>query len=353
MADRRILLIGLGGFGRNHLRAWYEIGRGTDLFVAELDPQRHKECRVVGLPDSRITTDYRAFLDQVDVVDVVTPSTTHFDICRTALLAGKDVFVEKPMTMTSTEADELADIVGTTRRTLQVGYYYRYHPLSLALRDRIRAGVLGDLRYLSGSFMGFKRARTDVGVTHTDGIHFLDLFNWLIGRPPEQVYADIRDHFGRGMEDWSVVLARYPGHVVAKVECGYIQPGRWHDKVVPNAMTTKEIFVCGSQATAEVDFETDNAVLHPVRHEFNQQTWVPVSSGSMALNGGTATPLQMICDELRAFLHAIDQRERPATGVIGSGVVLAKLMEAVYESASRGTPVALNWLPDELESLRA
>ena len=353
MSNRKILQIGLGGFGRNHLRAWHEIGRGGDLFVAEVDPQRHSECRIVGLSESRIATDYRAFLDQVDIVDVVTPSTTHFELCRSALLAGKDVFVEKPMTMTSKEAGDLAAIVADTGRILQVGYYYRYHPISRALRDHIRSGVLGDVRYVSGSFMGFKRARTDVGVTHTDGIHFLDLFNWLIGAPPDQVYAETRDHFGRGMEDWSVVLLRYPGDVAGKVESGYIQPGRWHDKVVPNAMTTKEIYVCGSQATVEVDFETDNAVLHSVHHEFRQNTWAPVKSASTTINAGTSTPIQMIGDELRAFLQAIEQRQSPDTGPIGSGVVLAKLMEAIYESAATNTPVGLKWLSPETESLRS
>ena len=107
MVDKKILQIGLGGFGRNHLRAWHEMGRGDHLFVAELDSGRQQECRIVGLPKERITTDYRAVLDRVDLVDVVTPSTSHFDVCKAALLAGKDVFVEKPMTMTSKEASRI------------------------------------------------------------------------------------------------------------------------------------------------------------------------------------------------------------------------------------------------------
>jgi len=349
--NQKILLIGLGGFGRNHLRAWHEMGMGDNLFVAELNSERHRECRLVGMPEERITTDYRTVLDRVDVVDVVTPSTSHFEICKAALLAGKDVFVEKPMTMTSKEAVDLANLVVETRRILQVGYYYRFHPISQYLKERIRAGALGDLRYLSGNFMGFKRARTDVGVTHTDGIHFLDLFNWFAGGLPEQVYAETRDHFGRGMEDWSLVVLRYRDGTVAKVECGYIQPGRWHDKVVPNAMTTKEIFVCGTKATVEADFETENFVVHDVRHEFQQNTWVPVGSGSQLPQVGTATPIQMICAELRAFLECVASRGRPGSNVIGSGVVLAKVMEAIYESARQNRPITLQWTAEEAKSL--
>jgi UDP-N-acetylglucosamine 3-dehydrogenase len=351
MLNKHILLVGLGGFGRNHLRAWYEMGLGDNLFVAELNSELHRECRLVGMPEDRITMDYRTVLDRVDVVDVVTPSTSHFEICKAALLAGKDVFVEKPMTMTAKEAADLASLVVATGRILQVGYYYHFHPISQYLKERIRAGALGDLRYLSGNFMGFKRARTDVGVTHTDGIHFLDLFNWFVGRLPEQVYAETRDHFGRGMEDWSLVVLRYRDGTVAKVESGYIQPGRWHDKVVPNAMTTKDIFVCGSQATVEVDFETENFAIHDVRHEFRQNTWVPVGNGSQTPQVGTANPIQMICAELHAFLECIAARQRPGSNVIGSGVVLAKLMEAIYESARGNTPIPLQWTSEEAKSL--
>jgi hypothetical protein len=121
---------------------------------------------------------------------------------------------------------------------------------------------------------------------------------------------------------------------------------------VPNAMTTKEIFVCGSEATIEVDFETENSVMHRVRHEFQQNTWVPVRDPSQTINVGTASPLQMICAELREFLSCTDTRKRPNCDVIPSGVVLAKLMEAIYESAKRGVPIPLQWTPAEATSFR-
>jgi predicted dehydrogenase len=352
-SPRGILQVGLGGFGRNHLRAWHELGLGDRLFIADLDPQRHAEAHLFNLPPQRVGKDYRAFLDQVEVVDVVTPSTSHFQICSEALAAGKHVFVEKPMTMTAEEAQRLAAQVRETARTLQVGYYYRFHPISVYLHQAVARGDLGELRYLSGRFMGFKRARTDVGVTHTDGIHFLDLFNWLLGAPPQEVYTVTRDHFRRGMEDFSIVLLTYPGDVVAQVESGYIQPGRWRDKVVPNAFTSKEVFLCGTRATAEADFETESLMLHDVHHEFLNNTWTPVMGRSLAHNAGTATPLQMVSAELRAFLDCAGSARRPGADAVGSGLVLAKLMEAVYESARRHRPVSLHWSPEEAPSLKS
>ena len=348
----KVLLVGLGGFGRNHLRAWHEMGMGSDLFISDLDSKRHAEAKIFNVPAERISTDYREFLPEVDIVDIVTPSTSHYQLCTAALKAGKDVFVEKPMTMTSEEGYKLAEAVQQTGGVLQVGYYYRFHPISVDLKSSIDQGNLGEIRYLSGNFMGFKRARNDVGVTHTDGIHFIDLFNWFVASPPEQVYAVVRDHFHRGLEDCSVVLLQYPGGAFAKVESGYIQPGQWRDKVVPNAFTSKEIFICGSEASAEVDFETEYLTVHDVHHELRDGTWTPVLASSNTARTGTATPVQMIQEELGDFLDCVRTRRRPSAGVVGSGVVLARVMEAIYQSGEQRTPISMEWTTEEVDALR-
>lgn len=348
----KVLQVGLGGFGRNHIRAWHEMGMGPDLYIADLDVERHKDTEIFNVPASHVTTNYEDFLDQVDIVDIVTPSTSHFPLCIAALRAGKDVFVEKPMTMTSDEAEQLTAAVHETGRVLQVGYYYRFHPTSIALQESVVNKSLGDIRYLSGDFMGFKRARTDVGVTKTDGIHFIDLFNWLMGAPPVQVYAVVRDHFNRGLEDASVVILHYPGGAFAKIESGYIQPGKWRDKVVPNAFTSKSIYVCAESATVEVDFETEYMTEYDVHHEFKDNTWTPVLAGSSTANTSTATPVQMIQAELKDFLGCVESRTRPSADVVSSGIVLARVMEAIYQSGSSGVPVDLKWSTEESNSLR-
>ena len=353
----RILQIGLGGFGRNHLRAWHHMRLGEGLHIAELSPALHAEAAAFNLPAERIGTDVARFIDNVDIVDIVTPSTSHFDLCKMALERGKDVFVEKPMTMTSGEAEALAKLASDTGRLLQVGYYYRFHPMSPRLRAMVRDGELGDIRYLSGNFMGFKRARTDVGVTHTDGIHFIDLFNWLLGAPPSRVFAVTRDHFSRGLEDFSVVMLEYPGGpaasapIVAKVESGYIQPGRWRDKVVPNAFTSKEIAVSGSKATVQLDFETEYMQIHRVHQEFLNDTWTPVFEGTDTPVTPTGDTIQMIAAELTDFLDCVGTRRRPSADAVGSGVVLARVMESLYASASSGAPVDMSWSPAETAAL--
>ena len=341
LQDVRILQIGVGGFGKSHLQAWHQLGLGRHLYVAEMVEERLKECEKYNLTKDHVTTDYRQFVDVVDAVDVVTPSDSHFALCRAALSCGKDVFVEKPMTMTVEEALRLNDLVDRTGKVLQVGYYYRFHPLSQYTKKFLDEQEIGQIRYVSGHFMGFKRARNDVGVTHTDGIHFLDLFNWLLGVYPEEVYAVIRDHFGRGLEDMSIVLLKYPGGVIGKVESGYIQPGKWKDKVVPNAMTSKEVAIVGSKGTIEIDFETETLTVHDVHHELRDGVWTAIMGGSTRPSVGTANTSELISRELASFLNCVRSRQKPSANATGSGVVLARVMQAIYESNKANRPVQL------------
>ena len=328
----KVLQVGLGGFGRNHVEAWARLGMADTLYVADLRPDAYKLLRRYQIPPERFTTDHTKFLGEADVVDVVTPSDSHFPLCREAVEAGKDVFVEKPITVETEEAVSLASLLEDSGRILQVGYYYRFHPISRFIKEQIDSGALGEIRYIAGNFLGFKRARNDVGVTHTDAIHFLDLYNWFLG-PAQGVLASVvRDHFGRGLEDTSLVVLEYPGGAIGRVESGYIQPGRWNDKVVPNAMTTKDLWIMGSKATIVADFEVEEVAVHEVCHELRDGVWTAVRGGGRSPVVGSASPVEQVCMELEAFLDSVKTRRPPAAGVVNSGVHLAKIMDAIYEA---------------------
>ena len=90
----KILLIGLGRWGANHLRNLNNLP--VELYVAEIGEKQLEPARKLGLPPERLATDWRKFLPKVDGVVVVTPAQSHFALCKECIEAGKDVFVEKP-----------------------------------------------------------------------------------------------------------------------------------------------------------------------------------------------------------------------------------------------------------------
>ena len=104
----KVLLLGLGRWGVNHLRNLRAMP--IELFVAEVDAKRLEPARKLGIPETQLTTNYKDCVGKVECVVVVTPAQTHFPLCKEFLEAGKDVFVEKPITLVSEEARNLTEL---------------------------------------------------------------------------------------------------------------------------------------------------------------------------------------------------------------------------------------------------
>jgi predicted dehydrogenase len=329
-ATRTVLQVGFGGFGATHLEAWRRTG--AELWIADPDPAARANAAKI-LPTDRVVADHRDALEQVDLVDIVAPTEQHVPLCIAAIEAGKDVFVEKPLTLDVGEAQRLADVVAASDAILQVGYYFRHHPLARYARDRLADGDLGRLRYLSGNFYGFKRARDDIGVTANDAVHFLDLCNWLCGAAPVEVFAVHRDHFGRDLEDLALIVLIYPDETVAKVEASYIQPGRQPDTVMPNALTTKTLEVCGSEGAVEIDFQAERLVWHRVRHELRDGLWHPVFGDALIPKLEPHSAVDVLASQFKEFLDHVEHRTPPEADVQRCGVDMAVLLEAIKESA--------------------
>ena len=104
----KILLLGLGRWGANHLRNLNNLP--VELYVAEVGDKQLEPARKLGMPAERLTTNYKDFINKMDGVVVVTPAQSHFPLCKEFLEAGKDVFVEKPLTLANDESKQLAEI---------------------------------------------------------------------------------------------------------------------------------------------------------------------------------------------------------------------------------------------------
>src|ERR1017187_9169880 len=178
----KILLLGLGRWGANHLRNLNNLP--VELHVAEIGDKQLEPARKLGLPAERLTTNYKAFIHNIDGVVVVTPAQSHFPLCKEFLEAGKDVFVEKPLTLANDESKQLAELADKHKKILQVGHILRFDPATLWLPVAVQGGEFGKVNMSRGPFGGFKRPRNDGGVMFPAGIHFVDVFNFILGAQP-------------------------------------------------------------------------------------------------------------------------------------------------------------------------
>jgi UDP-N-acetylglucosamine 3-dehydrogenase len=318
-----VLLVGLGRWGEKHLRVLGELG--VELWVADVSAERRAFALRAGVAPARVVEDFRSALPHVDAVDIVTPADSHLTLAAECLRAGRDCFIEKPLTLTVEEGRRLAAVVAETGRILQVGHIFRFHPVTTALRERLASGALGRVRYGTGRFAGFKRPRTDVGVTQTDAIHYFDLFAYLLGREATAVTAVLRDYLGRGLDDFSFSTVEY-GDVPAFVEAGYFAPG-----------TCRDCVIVAEQATVAVDFGSSEVRVHANRHVPGRGGWQAAEGAVEAFKASGPEPLRR---ELELFLDAVARRGRPAVDV-QAGLAAMRVVEAAQRSSTFGRRVAL------------
>jgi len=316
----KVLLLGLGRWGVNHLRNLNAMP--VELYVAEMDDKRLEPARKLGLGEKRLTKKYRELIGHVDCVVVVTPAQTHFPICREFLESGKDVFVEKPITLNSPEAKTLTELAATNQRILQVGHIFRFDPASQWLLEAIQAGQFGRVQILRSNFSGFKRPRNDSGVMFADAIHFVDLFNYFMGTTPHRVFATIHDFMERGLEDASMLSLEYLNDsetTWATIETNYFMPGKF-----------REVSVVGSELSATCDY---NVAQYKIKTFANRH--VKEGNDFKAIEGALhqieTPPEEPLLAELRAFVHSVQTREAPrADGWAGYDSV--RVLEAAMES---------------------
>jgi UDP-2-acetamido-3-amino-2,3-dideoxy-glucuronate N-acetyltransferase len=325
----KILLLGLGRWGVNHLRNLNAMP--VELYVAEVGEKQLEPARKLGLPAERLTTNYKNFIGKVDGVVVVTPAPLHFPLCKEIIEAGKDVFVEKPLTLANEESKQLAELADKTKRILQVGHILRFDPATLWLRDAIQNGDFGRVNMVRGHFGGFKRPRNDSGVMFADGIHFVDLFNFILGALPKSVLAVHHDFMGRGMDDVSLVSLEYDtprGKTWATAENDYFIPGKFRD-----------VIICGDKMSAVCDY---NVAQYKIKTYEN--THVREGNNIKANEGAMrqieCPPEEPLLAELRAFVDSIKTRATPRADA-WSGYDAVRVLNAALESVKTGRAVEI------------
>jgi predicted dehydrogenase len=185
---------------------------------------------------------------------------------------------------------------------------------------------------IRGHFGGFKRPRNDSGVMFADGIHFVDLFNFILGALPKSVLAIHHDFMGRGMDDVSFVSLEYDtprGKTWATVETEYFIPGKF-----------REVIVCGDKLSAVCDY---NVAQYKIKTYANTHT--PAGGKDFKATEGVVTqietpPEEPLLAELRAFVDSIKTRATPRADA-RSGHDAVRVLNAALESVKTGKAVQL------------
>lgn len=227
----RIAHAGVGGWGKNVVRV---IGELADLaWVCDTDPARQAEY-AERYPAARISASLDEALADgtVDAVVIATPVPTHFALAKSALEAGKHVFVEKPPAMRAEEMEQLAALARSTGKTLMPGHLLLYHPGLAKVKELVDTGELGDIACVYGNRQNLGVIRSNENALWSLGVHDLSVILWLLGEEPSEVVAHGVDYLQKGIEDVVFCFLRFPSGKVAHMHLSWLDPHKMRKMTV-------------------------------------------------------------------------------------------------------------------------
>lgn len=176
-------IVGVGQFGQNHAR----ILAGSDLILMKglYDKNKKRAKEIAEKNGIKVFDDYKSLLAEIDAIVIVVNTISHFDLAKEALLAGKHVFLEKPITETLEQAAELIKIAEEKDLRLQVGHIERFNPVILEISDIVKKPIFIEVHRISP----FSARGTDVPVVHELMIHDLDFILAFINSKVSSISA--------------------------------------------------------------------------------------------------------------------------------------------------------------------
>jgi predicted dehydrogenase len=176
-------VVGIGHLGKYHLQKYQKLENCTIIAVADVFEER--ALSAAELYHCRAMTDYREMIGSVDVVSIAVPTRCHHEVAKAFLEAGVHVLLEKPITETLEQADELIALAGRNGLVLQIGFVERFNPAIVALRKVIRKPLFIEAHRLHP----FYERGTDVDVILDLMVHDLDIILHFVNSPLHEIDA--------------------------------------------------------------------------------------------------------------------------------------------------------------------
>ena len=307
-------VIGYGYWGPHLVRNLGAMPNSAVRFVADLDAGRLAQAaQAFNAPQLTFTKDANDLFtsDTLDAVIVATPVRSHFALAKQALLAGKHVFVEKPLAVTVAEVEELVALARERGLKLMVGYTFLYHSSVRALRRMLQEDELGKLYYIDAQRLNLGQYRPDVNVVWDLAPHDISMLRYLLDMDPVSVRADGVSHVAPGIEDVAYIHLRYPGSLFAHLQVSWLHPTKVRRfTLVGNRKMALYDDVDPQDKVRIYDRGVDHHAALPHSTTF-EEFHLSYRNGAITIPTiQFAEPLRVACDH---FAHCIRSGETPQT----------------------------------------
>src|SRR6266568_2470717 len=224
MKELRFGLIGYGYWGPKVARNLNSLQHAMVTMVADNDASRLAQLPVNSSGVRTTTQAEDVFRSDVDGVVIATPVRTHYQLAKQALLQGKHVLVEKPLTANVAEAEELVALAQEQRRILMVGHTFEYSPAVNELRKLIQRGELGKIYSIEAERLNLGLFRNDINVIWDLAPHDVSILLYLLGKRPVQVEVQAHAHLQRHIHDIAHLNLGFTDGMTAHIHVSWLHP---------------------------------------------------------------------------------------------------------------------------------
>lgn len=327
MSNAHIAVIGSGYWGKNLVRNFHQLGAlhtvcdSNESLLAQFKEQ---------YPSISTCLAFNEVLgnDKITGIAIATPAETHYSLAKEALLAGKHVFVEKPLTLDEGHAEELIALADKLGLTLMVGHLLQYHPVFIALKEMAEKGELGRIDYIYSNRLNLGKIRREENILWSFAPHDISMILSLADEMPKSVIATGGNYLHKEIADTTTTHLEFPSGMQAHVFVSWLHPFK-----------EQKLVVVGNKKMAVFDDTKawkDKLLLYP--HQINWKGSVPVPDKAEAerIDIPQSEPLKSECEH---FITCMTEKTRPLTDGAEGLRVLSVLKDAQRSMDSFGTKV--------------
>ena len=329
-------VVGFGYWGPNVARNFNETPGARVVAISDADEGSLRRAELT-YPGVRMARDYAELVTapDLDVIAIVTPVSSHFEIANAALSNGKHIFIEKPFTASVAQAEQLIELADRKRLKIMVDHTFLFTGAVKKIKELIDDGVLGELYYFDSIRVNLGLFQKDVNVVWDLAPHDLSIMNHLIDKEPTAVMATGVAHFNNALEDVAYITVYFPGNVIAHLNVNWLSPVKirttliggqkkmlvWNDLVSDEKIRVYDKGVEGLDALDAGSKEKAYGLRVSYR---SGDMWAPRVSQGEALKG-----------EVAYFIDCINNDITPENDG-NAGLRVVRMLEAIIKSLNLG-----------------
>jgi predicted dehydrogenase len=328
----RVAVVGYGYWGSKHVRVLTSMP-GVRVAVVDHDGHRLVEAGRI-FPTARSARTIDEVLDEIDAVVVATPPGSHHPIALQALRAGKHCLVEKPLAVSSTQAEQLVEAAAATGAVLMVGHTFEYNAAVWKLKEVLSSGELGHVFYVDTARLSLGRYQNDCNVIWDLAPHDISIVTYLLDEIPSTVSVWAQRHVGARYEDIAYIRMEFPrAGATAFVHVSWLDPQK-----------VRRVTVAGETKMAVYDDMSDERVRIYDKGVNPTEVGAEGSSHAMPVtyrSGDIVSPYIPFTEPLVVqdshFVDCVRTGQRPKTPG-ERGVEIVRVLEATDAAAASGAP---------------